>query len=575
MSSDAAPNSSSSPSLPQGVSAIDDGFPIRDASSGFVKDKLLAILEATTDLVDITDVQNERIFFLNLAGRNILEVEPAEDLSHLSMRRFHPSPINDFIQREAIPAVLKSGVWTGETCFLSRSGREIVVSQLILAHKAPDGTVEFLSSIARDITEAKRSEKALRHSEQLFRVMTEHATELIGLVDTKGRRLYNSPSYQTVLGYSPEELQGTWSFEQTHPDDREKILAAAEEAKTSGVGKFIEYRMRHKDGTWRILESHAGVIRNALGEIENILIVARDITERKRAEKEREMMEVHLRHAQKMESIGRLAAGIAHEINTPIQYIGDNARFLKEAFSELGQLLLKTGELIEAAKSNPATCDLAENLDAAGQKADLSYLTTEIPKAIEQSLEGVERVAKIVSAMKEFSHPGTEEKILIDLNKAIESTLTVTRNEWKYVADVVTDFDSTLPMIPCLPAELNQVFLNLVVNAAHAITDATAQNKKGRGTITVLTRNAGDEVEVRISDTGAGIPENIRERIFEPFFTTKQIGKGTGQGLAIAHAVVVDKHGGRIDFETEVGKGTSFIIRLPKNPPVSSKNKSR
>ncbi|MBM3839226.1 MAG: PAS domain S-box protein [Verrucomicrobia bacterium] len=183
-------------------------------------------------------------------------------------------------------------------CFLSRDGREIAVSQLILAHRAADGTVAHLCTIARDMTDAKRAQEALRRSEQLFRVMTENATELIALVDTKGNRLYNSPSYQTVLGYSPDELQGTWSMEQTHPDDRAKLLEAAAETKSTGVGKFIEYRMRHKDGSWRTLESHAGVIRNTRGEIENILIVARDVTERKRAEKEREMMEVQLRHAQ-------------------------------------------------------------------------------------------------------------------------------------------------------------------------------------------------------------------------------------------------------------------------------------
>ncbi|HUP78060.1 MAG TPA: PAS domain S-box protein, partial [Pirellula sp.] len=360
--------------------------------------------------------------------------------------------------------------------------------------------------------------------------MTENATELIALVDMTGRRLYNSPSYTKVLGYSPEELHGTWSFEQTHPDDRETILAAARETKATGVGKFIEYRMRHKDGSWRTLESHAGVIRNREGEIENILIVARDITDRKRGEKERELMEIQLRHAQKMESIGQLAAGIAHEINTPTQYIGDNTRFLQDAFVGLNQLLQKYEELLQAAKTNSITPQLISELETISENADIPYLTVEIPKAIDQSLEGVERVAKIVCAMKDFSHPGTQDKTCIDLNKSIESTLTVARNEWKYVAEMATNFDANLPPVPCLPGEISQVILNLIVNAAHAIAEVVGDGAKGKGTITIGTRQMGDCVEIRIGDTGAGIPEKIRSRIFEPFFTTKEIGKGTGQG---------------------------------------------
>ena len=505
----------------------------------------------------------------------MLGIGADEDISILRASAFHPPWALDLIRREAIPVAVRTGVWTGETSFLSRDGREIMVSQLILAHRDCGGAVEYLSTIARDITEAKRAQEALRRSEQMFRVITENASELIALVDMKGRRLYNSPSYQSVLGYSPDELQQTWSLEQIHPDDRAKLLAASEEAKATGVGRFIEYRMRHKDGSWRTLESHAGVIRNTQGEIENILIVARDITDRKRAEKEREMMEVQFRHAQKMESIGRLAAGIAHEINTPIQYIGDNARFLKDAFTDLCQLIARYGKLIEAAPPKAYSEESLAELRAFSKDADVEYLTQEIPKAIEQSLEGVERVAKIISAMKEFSHPGTEERTSVDLNKAIESTLTVTRNEWKYVADVVTNFAPDLPMVRCLAAELNQVILNLIVNAAHAIAAALENGTRGKGTITVGTRECGDWVEIRIADTGTGIPESIRDRVFEPFFTTKQIGKGTGQGLAIAHAVVVDKHGGTIRFETEVGAGTTFVIRLPKEFTNPANRESR
>jgi signal transduction histidine kinase len=195
---------------------------------------------------------------------------------------------------------------------------------------------------------------------------------------------------------------------------------------------------------------------------------------------------------------------------------------------------------------------------------------SEVPKAIDQTLEGVERVARIVRAMKEFSHPGSAEKTAINLNQAIESTITVARNEWKYVADLVLELEPSLPPVFCLPGEFNQVVLNLVINASHAIAERVGDGSKGKGKITVGTRRDGDWVEVRVQDTGAGIPRAIQNRMFEPFFTTKPVGKGTGQGLAIARSVIVDKHGGTIHFESEEGVGTTFVLRLPINPTITS-----
>jgi two-component system NtrC family sensor kinase len=278
---------------------------------------------------------------------------------------------------------------------------------------------------------------------------------------------------------------------------------------------------------------------------------------------DRNKMEIQLRHAQKMESIGQLAAGIAHEINTPTQFIGDNTRFIRDAFGDLKTLLEAQTRLLAAARSGAVPPELITEVEAAAKAADWEYLHEEIPKALGQSLDGIERVTKIVQAMKEFSHPGATEKTAHDLNHAIESTLTVCHSEWKYVAEVVTDFDRSLPPVPVLPGEFNQVILNIVINATHAIADVVHDGEKGKGTITLRTRGAGDWAEIRISDTGTGIPEAVRLRIFDPFFTTKGVGRGTGQGLAIAHSVVVEKHGGTIDFETETGRGTTFVIRLP------------
>ena len=286
---------------------------------------------------------------------------------------------------------------------------------------------------------------------------------------------------------------------------------------------------------------------------------------------DRNNLEILLRHAQKLESIGHLAAGIAHEINTPTQYIGDNTRFLQDAFGEIHGLLGEYDKLYQAAEAGTVSLELLASVKSHAATADIAYLGEEIPKAIEQSLQGVQRVSKIVSSMKEFSHPGTTEKTAIDLNRAIESTLTVATNEWRYIANMVMDFDAMLPPVHCLPGEFNQVVLNMVVNASHAIADVVGDGSRGKGTITVSTRCDGDWVEVRIGDTGSGIPEEIRRKIFDPFFTTKGVGKGTGQGLAIAQSVTVDKHGGAIDVESEIGKGTTFIIRLPINPVAEEK----
>jgi signal transduction histidine kinase len=270
-----------------------------------------------------------------------------------------------------------------------------------------------------------------------------------------------------------------------------------------------------------------------------------------------------LLQAEKLKSIGQLAAGIAHEINTPTQYVGDNTRFLQENVPNLFSVLDQYVELLGADKAVGGWEARAARIKASLEELDMEFLKEEIPKAIGQSLEGIERVAAIVRSMKEFSHPGGREMHPADLNRAIETTLMVAQNEWKYVADVVTDFDAALPLVPCLLGDFNQVILNIVINAVHAIADVVGKDSGEKGTITVTTRQDDGWAEIRISDTGTGISEEDRSKVFDHFFTTKEVGKGTGQGLAIAYGVVVEKHKGTITLETEMGKGTTFIIRLP------------
>jgi signal transduction histidine kinase len=284
---------------------------------------------------------------------------------------------------------------------------------------------------------------------------------------------------------------------------------------------------------------------------------------RERAEVEVKSALSQLSEGRRLESIGQLAAGVAHEINTPCQYIGDNIEFLDGSFRQLEEVLTAHEELLAAAESGAVDPTHVAKVREAETSADLEFLREEIPKAIVQAREGVSRVSKIVLAMKDFSHPGSVEKAPLDLNRAIESTITVARNEWKYVADLETDFDPDLPPVPCLAAELNQVILNIVVNAAHAIGALEAVARGERGRITVRTRCEDRFAVIEIADTGAGIPEEIRHKIFDPFFTTKEVGKGTGQGLALARTVVVDKHAGKITVASEVGRGTTFRIELP------------
>jgi PAS domain S-box-containing protein len=317
------------------------------------------------------------------------------------------------------------------------------------------------------------------------------------------------------------------------------------------------------DGETRFLGLTLNWICAPEERIDELLIIGSDVTDR-------EILGQQLRQAQKLEAIGQLAAGIAHEINTPTQYVGDNTRFLQESWHSFNELLAIAREMRQLAAAGPIPPQTLQRFDALAQAADFEYLQTEIPRAIEQSLDGIERVAKIVRAMKDFSHPGSEEKKSIDINQAIETTITVARNEWKYVADVETHFDSNLPLVLCHAGEFNQVILNLLINAAQAIAQALEGGSQGKGKIVVSTTCDQDWAEISISDTGAGIPEAVRSRVFEPFFTTKPVGKGTGQGLALAHTAIVRRHGGKIWFDSELGKGTTFYIRMPLAPPTKT-----
>lgn len=280
---------------------------------------------------------------------------------------------------------------------------------------------------------------------------------------------------------------------------------------------------------------------------------------------DRERVESELRLAQKLESVGQLASGIAHEINTPIQYVGDSVTFLRTAFEDVATFLSVVDGLAEELARKPELDELVGRLDAARVAADLAYVREQVPAAFARVQDGISRVSVIVRAMRDFAHPDQTEMVAADVNHGIKSTLVVATNEYKYCADVATEL-APLREVLCHPGEVNQVILNLVVNAAHAIDDRwTPQGKRGH--IVVTTRESDEGVWIEVRDDGCGIPESVRARVFDPFFTTKEVGRGTGQGLALSRAIVVDRHHGKIGFESQVDVGTTFRVWLPFAQP--------
>ncbi|HEY8926848.1 MAG TPA: ATP-binding protein [Polyangia bacterium] len=375
--------------------------------------------------------------------------------------------------------------------------------------------------------------------------------------DRQGLIQVANESALTLLGYTEAELLGrpvSVIFE-----ERDAPSMAEVELQIPPRGVLRSERVCRSKSGQRIpvlfsVSAYGKSIESGLAR--GVVCVALDLRERKRLESE-------LNLALKLESVGRLAAGVAHEINTPIQFVSDSVHFVRDAVNDLARLITKYQALHAQVLEGQAAPELAAEISEAVEDADLSYLLENLPPAIERSLEGLDRVTTIVRSMKDFAHPDQKEMAAVDLNRCVSSTLTIARNELKYVADLETHLGE-LPPVVCHAGDINQVILNLVVNAAHAIGDVV-KGTEGKGRITVTTRVEGAEAVIAIGDTGGGIPAHIRDHVFDPFFTTKEVGRGTGQGLSIGRKIV-DRHKGQLTFETELGVGTTFFIRLPIGP---------
>jgi PAS domain S-box-containing protein len=517
-----------------------------------------AISESAQDAIIMMNHEG-KISYWNRAAEKILGYDSEEVLGRDLHGLIVPERFREGCHRVFnVSRRKRNGNNVGKTTELSviRKGGEEFCIELSLSSVNIKGAWHAVG-IIRDVSDRKKGEESLRRAHTEMETMISGISSiLIGISDAQLITQWNGLAEKTfgiraqrVLGRSLSECPVKWELKRI----AQAITECCEKKKTVRVD---DLRFTRLDGREGFLGFTLNPVQYEEGNRPAILFMGADITE-KRA------LEMQLAQARKLESIGQLAAGIAHEINTPTQYVGDNTRFLRDAFGDLLSIMKRYDQLRERIKQGLATDELVDEIEASIQEVDLGYLEEEIPNAIRQTLDGVERVSKIVRSMKEFSHPGGDEKTPVDINEALESTITVARNEWKYVAEMETDFDPSLPVVPCFPGELNQVFLNILVNAAHAIGDVVKDNANGKGTISVSTRAIDDSVEIRIRDTGSGIPEHIRSRVFDPFFTTKGVGKGTGQGLAIAHTVIVEKHGGSITFQSEQGRGTTFIIRIP------------
>ncbi|RMG44438.1 MAG: PAS domain S-box protein [Acidobacteria bacterium] len=518
----------------------------RDVSECRERERELAVREAryrslfenSRDAILITDAHG-KLKDVNPAAVELTGYSESElrnfKIKHLfprekDRRRFTEAVARDgFVER--LPQRLRRADGEERECLVSAS-----------VWRGAGGEILGYQSIVRDVTESRRNQR-------LMKAVMESFPDPVLMADEKGRIVLANAAAESAFGQPTGDLTGLplaelvtppggWAGDLLRMGEGDDGGAAPEEWTAhpfSGAGFPVEAtlgRARTSDGTY-------------------LLVSLRDVREKR-------SLETQLRHAQKIDAIGRLAAGIAHEINTPIQYVGDNTRFLQEAFGDLVELFRR----YDAALSGEAPPDAAEKARQHREEIDLDYLLEEIPRAIDQTLEGVRRVAGIVQAMKQFSHPG-QNREPADLNKAIQSTVTVARNEWKYVAEMELDLAEDLPAVPCIVSDINQVILNLVVNAAHAIAEVRGERPETKGRIAVRTRVEGEEAVVVVEDDGCGIPPENLERIFEPFFTTKEVGKGTGQGLSIAHHVIVEEHGGTISVDSEVGRGTKFTIRLP------------
>lgn len=425
-------------------------------------------------------------------------------------------------------------------------------------------SVLLIQQLRNQFNLLNHTKNELREKEQFLSDVTNSMSEGFVVIDQQGAVRYTNPESEWLLGWDGVEMEGRQFVELVYgdkqPTGENSVKSAIDMTLRDGLIRTgFDDVFLHKEGRQVDVAFSVSPLLREVSD-SGVVVTFNDISERKRADEERRNLERQLNQTHKMEAVGQLAGGIAHEINTPIQYVGDNLKFIKESYEDLGSLLQDYSNLMHKAAEIPELEAEAAKVKETIDEIDLAYLEEETSNAIQQSISGASQVAHIVLAMKEFAHPGSKQMALADMNRIVSNAVAVCKNEWKYVADTDLKLGENLPQVECLGGEISQVVLNLVINAAHAIEAAKLQQK---GKITITTSHSENSVEVRVADTGTGIPMEVQDSVFNPFFTTKDVGRGTGQGLAIAQDIVMGKHQGELFFETEEGSGTTFVMRLP------------
>jgi len=523
-------------------------------------------LDSASNAIVLSDPKGNQMIYQNRAFNNLFGYTPEELNSAGGLPVLFVDP---HVAREVYKRLHDGNIWQGELELCTKNKH--IVQVLLYADRIINdfGMVLGLFGVYTDITERKTAESALATEKERLAVTLHSIGDGVIATDTDGQLLLINPVAEEIIGWKQEEVIGralvdflelsdSSSYQATHQvdNDIELILSSSNQTECLVQDAVLVDR----SGTTKTVYINSAPIlskeRKAIGHV----LVIRDVTDLIKSQ-----MKMAL--SQKLESIGALAAGIAHEINSPLQYISDNSIFFRESISSFIKLTKCYQEFLVAAQSMTEFSDFTSRIRTIEEEIEVEYLIKEVPAAVEESIFGIQRVRQLVLAMKEFSHPGTKVKKPSDLNKGIEATITISRTEWKYAAELHADLDPNLPLINCEIDEINQVILNIIVNAAQAISQAIERGKYSKGAIRISSRFQEQYAEIKITDNGIGIPHSLISMIYDPFFTTKPVGKGTGQGLAIAHDIIVNKHQGHIDVFSEEGQGTTFIIRLPVNGP--------
>lgn len=422
---------------------------------------------------------------------------------------------------------------------------------------------ESFNTMVADIERSTVSISELREQQQNLQMILDSMNTGVLIVEMDEQQVMMvNAALLSILGIS--------SLEEAGPDiiDNGRFV----ESLLTGLQENQIKEMKYTNSSGVAYDILRIVQRIFLSKTEVLLVTYVDISEQKKSEKERQALENDLQSASRLKAIGTLAAGVAHEINTPIQYIGDNVRFFAESMTDILSMIATYKDLVTEVDKQQRCSQELESIREKEDEIDLAFLEEEIPLSLQQSINGIEQVARIVQAMKTFSHHGEERLGAYDLNEGVENTLVVSRNEWKMVAEVETELADSLPELQCFVGDINQVLLNLIVNAAHAIEEKNVSDSSVKGRIIIRTYKEDGFVCVSVSDTGIGMGADVKARIFDPFYTTKEVGKGSGQGLSLASSVVIEKHGGRLEVETEPGVGSTFIVKLPIDiEPIRSK----